>query len=136
MQGTVSTLSQRSEAVAMRRLDGLGLPAASLVKIDVEGMELEVLEGAREWLSQSGHPPLLFEVWGDYLQGYREKKERLMRFVNETLGYAVELLGELAVAQHPERAMLRIEREGKQIRFSPMPGLDTARDKPARSSAS
>lgn len=120
MQGSLSTLSNRSEQVALRRLDALGLPPASLVKIDVEGMELEVLRGARDWLIASGYPPLLFEVWGDHMEAYRDKKALLMAFVSETLGYDIDMIGELAVAQHPTRAMFRIEGTGKSIRFHPL----------------
>jgi len=120
MQGTLSTLTQRSEPVRLVRLDSLDLPPAALVKIDVEGMEIEVLEGARDWLAATGYPPLLYEVWGDYLAGYIEKKARLMAYVTETLGYGVDLIGELAIAQHPSRQLFRIERDGKQIRFHPV----------------
>lgn len=121
MQGTLSTLTKRSEPVRLARLDSLDLPPAALVKIDVEGMEIEVLEGARDWLAASAFPPLLYEVWGDYLVGYKEKKARLMAYVAETLGYRIDLIGELAIAQHPSRTLLRIEREDKQIRIHPLP---------------
>lgn len=120
MQGTLSTLSTRSEPVGLTRLDALDLPPAALVKIDVEGMEIEVLEGARDWLADTGYPPLLYEVWGDYLPGYQDKKARLMSYVSETLGYHVDLIGELAIAQHPSRQLYRIEQVGKQISFHPM----------------
>ena len=120
MQGTLSTLSNHSESVAMRPLDSLDLPKASLVKIDVEGMELDVLQGAQNWLRQSGYPPLLFEVWGDYMPGYIEKRERLKAFVRTELGYHIDQLGELAVAQHPSRMAFRIEQDDRQIRFVPL----------------
>jgi FkbM family methyltransferase len=48
-----------NDLVAVRaiRLDSLGLSRVDLIKIDVEGMELETLEGARELLTR--HKPLL-----------------------------------------------------------------------------
>src|ERR1700722_6452221 len=42
------------------RLDEFGLPRVDLIKIDVEGMELEVLEGASEMIDQS-RPIMLIE---------------------------------------------------------------------------
>lgn len=47
-------LGQRTEGDPVRRipLDSLGLKRADFVKIDVEGMELEVLEGARETIAR------------------------------------------------------------------------------------
>jgi FkbM family methyltransferase len=38
--------------VRLRRLDSLGLPLCHLLKIDVEGMEAEVLEGARDTIAR------------------------------------------------------------------------------------
>jgi FkbM family methyltransferase len=42
------------------RLDEFGLPRVDLIKIDVEGMELEALEGANDTISRS-HPIMLIE---------------------------------------------------------------------------
>jgi FkbM family methyltransferase len=44
--------------VAMRRLDSLGLPPPNLVKIDVEGFDLEVVEGGLGLVRR--HKPVLF----------------------------------------------------------------------------
>ncbi|MDL2321247.1 FkbM family methyltransferase [Desulfosarcina sp. OttesenSCG-928-B08] len=94
------------EAVLVRTLDTLGLPAPDLIKIDVEGLELEVLEGGRNWLAASGYPPVLYEVWGDYMAGMIEKREKLTHFVQHELGYEIQLIGELCIAQHPTRKKL------------------------------
>lgn len=63
-------------AVTARRLDGLspGLPVPDLVKIDVEGAELSVLEGASELLA-GRRPPLLIEFHSE--QGVTEARELL-----------------------------------------------------------
>ncbi|AWH88153.1 FkbM family methyltransferase [Limnobaculum parvum] len=97
----------RSEKVRIATLDSLNLPKAHLIKIDVEGLELEVISGAKSWLSESGYPPILFEVWGDYMKGMVAKRKELMSLV-EGLGYHVALFGELCIAQHHSNKRLEI----------------------------
>lgn len=50
-----------SLAVEQKRLDDLGLRNVGFVKIDVEGFELTLLEGARETIARD-HPNLLIEI--------------------------------------------------------------------------
>jgi FkbM family methyltransferase len=52
--------------IPMRTLDSYHLDQIGFIKIDVEGFEKEVLEGARETLQRNGYPPILFESWGPY----------------------------------------------------------------------
>jgi FkbM family methyltransferase len=47
--------------VTVRTLDGLNLMRVDLIKIDVEGMELDVLEGAKEIIARD-KPQMLIEV--------------------------------------------------------------------------
>ena len=57
------------------RLDGFGFQNVALIKIDVEGMELDVLEGARKLIDLC-HPAIMIEVSDhtkeiyDILKGY------------------------------------------------------------------
>ena len=53
--------NRTAQRVEMLTLDSLGLPRIDLVKIDVEGMELQVLQGARESILRC-RPQLLIEV--------------------------------------------------------------------------
>jgi FkbM family methyltransferase len=67
------------EAVPVTPLDSFNLPALHVLKIDVEGMEAEVLGGARRLIAQ--HRPMM------YLENDRkEKSAALFRLVDE-LGY-------------------------------------------------
>ena len=55
-------VSYTDNAVLIRKmtLDELGLPRVDFIKIDIEGMEMEALSGARETIARS-HPVLLIE---------------------------------------------------------------------------
>lgn len=61
--GTLAATSQTTEALEIetRRLDDLDLPPIGLIKIDVEGHEMAVLEGAKA-LIEHDHPNLLIEI--------------------------------------------------------------------------
>jgi FkbM family methyltransferase len=67
------------ERVAVMTLDSLSIPQCHLLKVDVEGMEQQVLEGARQLIART-HPILYVE------NDRREKAAALVRFIDE-LGY-------------------------------------------------
>jgi FkbM family methyltransferase len=68
--------------VPVARLDGLGLPNPTLLKVDVEGHELRVLSGARAML-ESGRPRVLVEVEERHHPGQSVEVFRLLA----ALGY-------------------------------------------------
>lgn len=80
----------RSIAVDLVRLDddivAQGLSWPDLVKIDVEGMELAVLQGMAETLRQK-HPGLYIEMHGASLEDKEENVRRVVRFLLEK-GYS------------------------------------------------
>lgn len=67
------------EEVPVERIDDLGLEACRLVKVDVEGMEAEVLEGARATIARLR--PLL------YLENDRAERSRALIELVQSLGY-------------------------------------------------
>jgi FkbM family methyltransferase len=84
------------EAVAMVRLDDLGLEDVRLLKIDVEGMELAVLEGAQALLGRCGWPPVVFESWS--APWYEGHHRALVAWLTGR-GYEITSLGDNHVAR-------------------------------------
>jgi FkbM family methyltransferase len=74
-----TSVGDQGEPVAMEKIDDLGLAACRLIKADVEGMEAQVLEGARETIARAR--PLLY-VENDRL----DRSPQLIALVR-SLGY-------------------------------------------------
>jgi FkbM family methyltransferase len=84
-----------TDKVAVRKLDSFDLPPVGLLKIDVEGQELTVLQGAVETLCDNDFPPIIFECW--QAEEHRELRDATIRFVAD-LGYDCQPDGENIVA--------------------------------------
>jgi len=95
------TSYEKFTSAQMITLDSLQTPKSpSLIKIDVEGYELNVLKGGVKFLEEHSYPPLLFEAWS--AAWFAEHKKDLFKFIAE-LGYTISLtIGEEYVAQHPK----------------------------------
>ena len=83
------------DRVEMRTLDSFGLRNLSLLKIDVEGFEDNVLDGARETIARN-RPVIVIEIQGDFAYvtappPIRQRIERTMRKL-EDLGYSLQLI--------------------------------------------
>ncbi len=87
-------------ATPMITLDSVELPKSpSLIKIDVEGYELNVLKGGTKFLKKHCYPPLLFEAWGE--TWFAQQRSELLAYFAK-LGYEITLnIGAEYVAQHP-----------------------------------
>lgn len=85
------------EAVRAVVLDELSLRDLLLVKIDVEGMELQVLQGAENLLKLNGYPPVLCECWS--ADWFAEDRQALLAWFSAK-GYEVQALGDNLIATH------------------------------------
>lgn len=78
--------------VTTATLDYYELSNIKLIKIDVEGNELNVIKGALETLKRNNYPPILFESWGAWkeAEGIPAIKLRIDLFdFLQSIGYVV-----------------------------------------------
>ena len=66
-------------------IDSLGLDNVCMIKIDVEGLEINVLRGAKETIERCGYPPIIFESWTQY-DWWLDKQQELFDYI-EGMGY-------------------------------------------------
>jgi FkbM family methyltransferase len=78
----------RSEVIEVRTLDDIRneLPPPDLIKIDVEGLELDVLLGAQRTLAED-RPALFLEMHGDTMNEKKRKVHEIVSFLNSA-GYS------------------------------------------------
>jgi FkbM family methyltransferase len=89
-----------TDKIQLLPLDLLAFSNVKLIKIDVEGHELEVLQGGIETIKANNYPPIIFEAW-TWKPWYQEKRKALFDYL-ESLGYKIEQLGDNNLAQHPK----------------------------------
>jgi FkbM family methyltransferase len=79
----------RTIDVVVRKLDSLRLPSVGVIKIDTEGYETPILQGAKHTI-QKYKPRLVIEVHkqtGKAAQTFKEEKQRIEKIL-ESLGYS------------------------------------------------
>ncbi|CAB3760001.1 hypothetical protein GQ57_30555 [Burkholderia sp. MSh2] len=84
--GQLPKWDQSQETVPLITLDSLDLPRVDFMKIDVEGMEIDVLEGARNLITKF-RPPI-------YLEYAKNDSENLAKLLRE-LGYTIFVFSRL-----------------------------------------
>jgi len=93
------------EKIILMTLDSIGFENVRLIKIDVEGHELEVIKGGIETIKANNYPPIIFEAW-TWKPWYQEKRKALFDYL-EGHGYKIEQLGENNLARHPKHEELK-----------------------------
>jgi FkbM family methyltransferase len=94
------TTVNKTDKIQLFPLDLLAFSNVKLIKIDVEGHELEVLRGGIETIKANNYPPIIFEAW-TWKPWYQEKRKALFDYL-EGHGYKIEQLGDNNLAQHPK----------------------------------
>lgn len=104
---------QGVEHVALLSLDSLGLRNISVIKIDVEGMELAVIKGMLGMLRDNDFPSILFETWRDEKYEWVEAERREICALLEEMGYRVDIFSRITtgVAQHTSRPYVPLKLE-------------------------
>jgi FkbM family methyltransferase len=87
------------ETLEIVDIDSMGLDDVVLIKIDVEGMELDVLKGAQKTIEKSGYPVILYESWK--YNWRRNISSKADEYIKE-LGYkTINIDLETVVCLHP-----------------------------------
>ncbi|MGA2594149.1 MAG: FkbM family methyltransferase [Bryobacteraceae bacterium] len=127
LRHTHRTAEARQVQVEVTSLDeewmSMGCPPVSMIKIDVEGGELDVLRGARECLSRER--PLILLEWSDLnLPAYDIPRDALFPFSRECF-YMLYALPEMIPIATPRDLSLQVIRTES---FLMVPVVDDASD--------
>lgn len=104
LHGIEQSILAAKTKVPIITLDRLEVEKApALIKIDVEGLELNVLMGGAGFLEHYQYPPILFEAWN--FDWFKEGRAELMRFL-VGLGYKITSFNTTDyIAQHPANSV-------------------------------
>lgn len=97
------------EEIMAGALDSLGIEDfIPLIKLDVEGHELDVLEGGIRTIQDNQFPPIIFEAW-TWKPWYQEKRKELFEWL-EDWGYEIIEIGQNNLAQNKKHSdLLKLE---------------------------
>jgi FkbM family methyltransferase len=76
-----------------------GIDRIDLIKIDVEGAELDVLLGARGVLSRNPKPHIIIEFWEEFLQAYGSSCAQVAKLLQGN-GYSLFWIGETGLTPY------------------------------------
>lgn len=94
----------KEQQVRIERLDDMHFKERiRLIKVDVEGMELEVFEGGKALLQDHNYPPLVYESWPHY-DWYQDKAKTLEALIR-SMGYETYAMGLTMVAVHQDNEL-------------------------------
>ena len=90
----------KTECISMVPLDTYAYKNVRLLKVDVEGHELEVIKSGIETIKANNYPPIIFEAW-NWKPWYQEKRTALFDYLKGH-GYEItEGINSNNLAQHP-----------------------------------
>lgn len=89
------------QEIKIKTLDSFLFNNIKLIKIDVEGMELDVLKGGVETLKRNNYPPVLFESW-THKNWFLPRRKELFNWL-QSLGYTLYDKGDDNVAIYERR---------------------------------
>jgi FkbM family methyltransferase len=88
------------EPLVVFTLDSGAHKNVRLIKIDVEGHELEVIKGGIETIKKNNYPPIIFEAW-TWKPWFEPKRKALLEYLKGH-GYDIQQLGQNNLARHPK----------------------------------
>jgi FkbM family methyltransferase len=102
-----AAVSQQVEITTLDQDIAGGLPVPDLIKIDIEGWELEALKGAHQTLT-AGHPALFLEMHGETMTEKRRKASEIVAFLRGA-GYERILHIESGAVMTPQNEAIAAE---------------------------
>ena len=89
----------------------------NLIKVDVEGLELEFFIGGSNTIKAKKYPPIIFELWSG--KNWYEQKAQKTRKILSDWGYKFSEFGREILAQHPTHPVqCKIEKKGNNVHLS------------------
>ena len=69
------------------------------IKLDVEGFEKMVLQGAYQTLRKHNFPPIVYELWG--YNSWWAEQARDLEYMLTQMGYQIQKIDDTGIARHP-----------------------------------
>jgi FkbM family methyltransferase len=88
-----------TESIILSPLDDGEHKNVRLIKIDVEGHELEAIKGGIKTIKDNNYPPIIFEAW-TWKPWFEPKRKALFEYL-QGHGYEIIKGGNNNIAQHP-----------------------------------
>ena len=82
--------TRKSNIIKSHTLDEYNCEKVGFIKIDVEGMEENVLRGGIGTIIRNNYPPILFELWDVNVFGMTQEKHDSLQNFLENLGYEIK----------------------------------------------